>query len=1061
MIERSNFKDVILSLGFISKDNNVFTKSYPHFSMSEMRVDFNRQELIYPEQVTINDRTTSNFEHPENFVVFECVTRLLDKGYRPEHIELEKRWNLGHNAKGGKADICVYNQEEKVFLIIECKTAGKEYSNALKLLKEDGGQLFSYWQQERSAEWLSIYCSDWNGTHVEHQNSIIKCTDDANMLKAYAKDSSVRMYKNSHTVEELFYTWDVQYNKELYTGLIFGEDTTAYQIGVRALRKKDLQHFKPEDKIVNKFEEILRHNNVSDKENAFNRLVALFICKLVDEIQKGDNDEMDFQYRVGTDTYENLQDRLQRLHKEGMEKFMGEEINYIDDDYAQRLFSQQLNASHRKAAIEDLRNTIRILKYYSNNDFSFKDVHNEELFYQNGKVLVEVVELFERYRIVYPCKQQFLGDLFEQLLNKGFKQNEGQFFTPTPITRFIWDSLPLEKILHTEDGYVIPKIIDYACGAGHFLTEAVEAINSYFKHVKEEELVHNNLWVEHGIYGVEKDYRLARVAKVCLYMNGAGKGQIIFGDGLEQYKDKGIANGTFDILVANPPYSVDAFKAHLKLKDNYFDLLSRISPDGGEIETLFVERIAQLLKPKGIAAVILPVSILDNKSSSYVGARELLLQNFYIRAIASFGSKTFGATGTNTIICFLEKYNEPPRRQDIVTDSVYTILYDYENMVGWEDHTIFNQYLQKIGVTETDYRKFSRKELTKDELEEIEYFAQFVHSIYSSSDMTAFRKPKAFQQLTIEDKEKKELDFFYSKMEKIEQERLYYFGLVYNQTTLIITAPTDNADQKEFLGYEWSNRRGSEGIQIKTPGGQLYDDKNRYADNTLSGCVRKSFENQQQTLVDKEEYYSYVQLQDLIDFTHIPFTKAIKLAADKSIVVESKYEKSLLKDIAEVKKGSTITRSKAKEGKIKVIAGGTDFAYYHNKSNRPANTITISASGANAGYVNFWTEPIFASDCTTVRCNNEIDTKYILAFFKAIQNQLYSLQRGAAQPHVYPGDLEQVQIPMPPQNIREHIVTLVGQLDNEFKTSRMSIEDYSLRINQIFNSLDVIITTEK
>jgi hypothetical protein len=43
------------------------------------------------------------------------------------------------------------------------------------------------------------------------------------------------------------------------------------------LRKKDLRDFKPEDKIVNRFEEILRHNNVSDKENAFNRLIALFI----------------------------------------------------------------------------------------------------------------------------------------------------------------------------------------------------------------------------------------------------------------------------------------------------------------------------------------------------------------------------------------------------------------------------------------------------------------------------------------------------------------------------------------------------------------------------------------------------------------------------------------------------------------------------------------------------------------------------------------------------------------------------------------------------------------
>ena len=164
-----------------------------------------------------------------------------------------------------------------------------------------------------------------------------------------------------------------------------------------------------------------------------------------------------------------------------------------------------------------MRNTIRVLKFYSNNDFSFKDVHNEELFYQNGKILVEVVQLFEQYRIVYPSKHQFLGDLFEQLLSKGFKQNEGQFFTPMPITRFIWDSLPIQDTVHTEKGFSYPKVIDYACGAGHFLTEAVEAINTFAA------AGGNNEWVRDHVFGIEKDYRLARVSKISMFMNGAGE----------------------------------------------------------------------------------------------------------------------------------------------------------------------------------------------------------------------------------------------------------------------------------------------------------------------------------------------------------------------------------------------------------------------------------------------------------------------------------------------------------------------------------------------------------
>ena len=61
---------------------------------------------------------------------------------------------------------------------------------------------------------------------------------------------------------------------------------------------------------------------MSDKENAFNRLVALFICKLVDELKKHDDEEVEFQYKQGVDTYESLQDRLQRLHTQGMEEFI-------------------------------------------------------------------------------------------------------------------------------------------------------------------------------------------------------------------------------------------------------------------------------------------------------------------------------------------------------------------------------------------------------------------------------------------------------------------------------------------------------------------------------------------------------------------------------------------------------------------------------------------------------------------------------------------------------------------------------------------------------------------
>ena len=394
MITEHSLPKLLELIGF-KKHGTLYIKDFPHFHC-QMKVDMATQKLIYPESILGRERNTG-FDQKENFVVFECVNRLLDKGYRPETIELEKVWTLGHEQKSGRADIIVYTPErDSVLFILECKTSGAEFSKAVKQTREDGGQVFSYWQQERTAKWLGIYASEFKDSSLSYECPVINCTDDANIVKLAKKDESVLIYSNPRVAgnaHNLFEVWTETYKREMHDNLIFDDETIAYEIGVKPLRKKNLRDFTPNDRIVNRFEEILRHNNVSDKENAFNRLIALFICKLVDELSKSEDDIVDFQYRIGTDDYETLQDRLQRLHKQGMEDFMKEEIFYVPNDYAEKLFIQY-TGQKREQAIQNLNDTIRVLKFYSNNDFAFKDVHNEELFFQNGKILVEVVQLF-------------------------------------------------------------------------------------------------------------------------------------------------------------------------------------------------------------------------------------------------------------------------------------------------------------------------------------------------------------------------------------------------------------------------------------------------------------------------------------------------------------------------------------------------------------------------------------------------------------------------------------------------------------------------------------------
>jgi type I restriction enzyme M protein len=121
-------------------------------------------------------KTTQNFSQPESFVVLECVNRLLEKGYKPADIILENTWKLGRPEKG-RLDILV-RKEGKAFLMIECKTFGKEFQNEFAKMKRDGGQLFSSFQQDTNAELLMLYASKLEGEEIIFENQMIKIEED-------------------------------------------------------------------------------------------------------------------------------------------------------------------------------------------------------------------------------------------------------------------------------------------------------------------------------------------------------------------------------------------------------------------------------------------------------------------------------------------------------------------------------------------------------------------------------------------------------------------------------------------------------------------------------------------------------------------------------------------------------------------------------------------------------------------------------------------------------------------------------------------------------------------
>lgn len=143
--------------------------------------------------------------------------------------------------------------------------------------------------------------------------------------------------------------------------------------------------------------------------------------------------------------------------------------------------------------------------------------------------------------------------------------------------------------------------------------------------------------------------------------------------------------------------------------------------------------------------------------------------------------------------------------------------------------------------------------------------------------------------------------------------------------------------------------------------------------------------------------------------------------------ISNKYNSISLRVIADICKGNALTGDNVVPGNIPVIAGGQTSPYSHNEANFQGNVITVSASGAYAGYVWYHPNPIYATDCCVIRSKDEnaFLTEYIFEVLKVQQESIYWLQTGAAQPHVYASDLESLVIPIIPlpqqQTIVEHI----------------------------------------
>ena len=282
------FKKLIEKLVFSPKENTIgiFQKKYSDDYIIE--IDFEKGIINYGDKIQAESKTTQNFTQPENFVVLECVNRLLEKGYKPENIILEKTWGAGHGTSG-RLDICVTREDGSEFLLIECKTFGSEFNKEFTRMKRDGGQLFTYFKFSNKADLIMLYASRLKGDSIDYKNEIVKIEDE---------------YRTGD-VKDFYEKW----SKLTKDNGVFDSWVNPYNFESKALTINDLVEIRQNDSsfIFNRFLEILRHNVVSDKGNAFYRIFTLFLCKIYDEkINEGSNNELGFQWLEGVDNHRKI-----------------------------------------------------------------------------------------------------------------------------------------------------------------------------------------------------------------------------------------------------------------------------------------------------------------------------------------------------------------------------------------------------------------------------------------------------------------------------------------------------------------------------------------------------------------------------------------------------------------------------------------------------------------------------------------------------------------------------------------------------------------------------------
>lgn len=619
-----------------------YIDSQPQKVVAKLDLDKNKIEYQGILQGQVIKEIKGDEEMSRSFI----LTRLTNElGYSPDRIEIEHEYTAGRpHTNTSRIDIIVRDADGNAFLFIECKSPDAYASDDRDQIIEE--QLYKVAGMERtegnSVRYLVLYTTAETSDKVMDECIII----DTEKFPTFADWEVSRDFSN---------TLPARYGKAQKTPYIKAS-------------AKDLEtNFSNEmlNQLQTDLHNVLWGGGGTDDNEVFASLTNLILAKIQDEDEKEDGDIYDFQSMTFAkdgdeefETNEQLFERINALYRRALKS----KLYILDENELQKSYvidSKKFSLSKLKYAVQRME------------ELSFVDGKNS----LNGK--------------------DILGDFFESIIRSGFKQSKGQFFTHINIVRFMLYALQTDRlaIRRIKEDKELPYMIDPSAGSGTFLIEYMKFITKNMKYrncnadgynallgtaraVKDKVLSdwfypnqRENKWAQTYIYGSEINFNLGTAAKVNMILHGDGSTNIFVKDGLlpfskyeketapnalhgsyknELYQNREV-NGQFDLILTNPPFSVELDNDTKKSVKHDF-----MFGEKKNSENLFVERWYQLLRENGRLAAVLPESVFDTTENKYI--RLFLYKYFTIKAVVSLPQISFEPyTSTKTSILFAQK----------------------------------------------------------------------------------------------------------------------------------------------------------------------------------------------------------------------------------------------------------------------------------------------------------------------------------------------------------------------------------------------------------------------